>query len=110
MVKGFSIASLVLGILSLPLCCTIWLALLMAVVGLILGIISLSHVSAYHGPDQSVCRGMAIAGIVCSSIGLSIVLICLTFAAGAGGFSDFYNTCSRSLDDVFQDLSYSVSL
>ena len=29
---------------------------------------------------------------------------------GAGGFSDFYNTCSRSLDDVFQDLSYSVSL
>ena len=53
---------------------------------------------------------MAIAGIVCSSIGLSIVLICLTFAAGAGGFSDFYNTCSRSLDDVFQDLSYSVSL
>lgn len=72
--------------------------------------ISLSHVSAYHGPDQSVCRGMAIAGIVCSSIGLSIVLICLTFAAGAGGFSDFYNTCSRSVDDVFQDLSYSVSL
>lgn len=108
MVKGFSIASLVLGILSLALCCTIWLALLMAVVGLILGIISLSHVSAYRAPDQSVCRGMAIAGIVCSSIGLIIILLCLTFAANTGAFADFFNTCGESMDDMFQDLSYSV--
>ncbi len=68
--KGFSIASMVLGIVALALgCCVPYLPIILAVVGLVLAIISLKN--HYAG------KGMAIAGLVCSIIALvpSILLI-----------------------------------
>lgn len=67
--KGMAIASMVLGIVSIVLvCCTYFLSIPCAIVGLVLGIMQ----NKTHGKN-----GMATAGIVCSivSIVLSIIFI-----------------------------------
>lgn len=64
---GFAIAGMVCGILSILCCCVWYLGLVLSIVGLVLSIIALRQ----HKPG----RGMAIAGIVCSAIGLGIGLI-----------------------------------
>src|SRR5690554_2477100 len=70
--KGMAVASLVLGIISVVLFCAWYLSLPCAVVGLILGILSL----------KSSDRGMAIAGLVLSIIGLAIdVVMIILFAS-----------------------------
>lgn len=59
--SGLAIASLVLGILSLlSSCCIFYVSIVLAIVSLVLGIVSLA---GKHGG-----KGMAIAGIVLSSI------------------------------------------
>ncbi|SFS00548.1 DUF4190 domain-containing protein [Anaeromicropila populeti] len=68
-VNGLAIASLVLGILSIPFSCCYGFGILMGIVGLILGIISKKGEPRF--------TGQAIGGIVCSIIGaiLSILII-----------------------------------
>lgn len=71
--SGMSIASLVLGIASVFLSCIPVFPFLVGVVGVILGIVSL--VKKNNG------KGMAIAGIICGSIGIVFsVFITLVFA------------------------------
>lgn len=65
--SGFSIAGLVFGILSLVCCCFWYVSGIFAVLGLIFSIIVL----AKHKPG----RGLAIAGVICSAIGLVIAVI-----------------------------------
>ena len=65
--SGFAIASLVLGILSLVCCCFWYVSGIFAVIGLAFSIIVLVK----HKPG----RGMAIAGLICSAIGLIIAVI-----------------------------------
>lgn len=74
--KGFAIASLVLGIVSVCTCCG---GLLPSVLGLIFGTISKSK--------QSENNGMAIAGIILSSIGIviSLIFIAMMIIGGAQG-------------------------
>src|SRR5690554_2838905 len=69
--KGMAAASLVLGLLSDVLFCLWYLSLPCAVVGLILGIMSL----------KSSGRGMAIAGLVLSIIAIAIFVVMLILAA-----------------------------
>ena len=69
--KGMAVASLVLGILSVELFCLWYLSLPCAVVGLILGILSL----------KSSGRGMAIAGLVLSIIALAIAVVTIILFA-----------------------------
>lgn len=64
---GFAIAGMVCGILSILCCCVWYVGLVLAIVGLVLSIISLKQ----HKPG----RGMAIAGVICSAIGLGIGLL-----------------------------------
>lgn len=72
---GLSIASMILGILSIV-CCSVWyIAGLFALAGLVLGIISM--VKKCSG------KGMAIAGIICSVIGL-IIAIAMIFIVVLG--------------------------
>lgn len=61
---GFSIASLVCGILSLTCCCSTTFGLILAVAAVVLGIIVLHN--KYDG------KGMAIAGIITGCIGCLI--------------------------------------
>ena len=83
---GLSIASMILGILSIV-CCSFWyISGLFALVGLVLGVISM--VKKCSG------KGMAIAGIICSVLGMliSIVMIIIVIAGvvGSSASSSYY--------------------
>ncbi len=60
--SGFAIASMVLGILSLVIGCCYGIGIIPAIIGVILGAISLNQ--------QRPGRGMAIAGLVTSILGI----------------------------------------
>lgn len=67
--KGISIASMVLGIISLVLCCCFGFNLILAIPALIMGIIAL--VKRYEG------KGMALAGVILSSIATLLTALIL---------------------------------
>jgi len=71
---GFAIASLIVGILSMTLCCVG--GSIMGLMGLIFGIVSINK-------KESV-RGMAIAGIVTSGIGILIGILILVYIISLG--------------------------
>ncbi|MDO4167289.1 MAG: DUF4190 domain-containing protein [Eubacteriales bacterium] len=79
---GFSIAGMVCGILSIVLCCcNQYITGVLAIVGLVLSILAVKG----HKPG----RGMAIAGIVCSAIGLIIavfLIACSLFVLANPGY------------------------
>lgn len=61
--NGFAIASLVLGIVSIPLACCYGFGIITAIIGIIMGIVSKKH----NGRKMP---GMAVAGIICSVLGI----------------------------------------
>jgi uncharacterized membrane protein YvbJ len=65
--KGNGTVSLILGICSILLCSYYFVGLVLGIIGLCLGISSLKKTKAV-----GMSNGMAIAGIVCSSVGLAI--------------------------------------
>jgi hypothetical protein len=79
--KGLSIASMVLGIVSIVLCCIYGGVL--GIPGLILGIIGMKN-----NPQS---KGMAIAGIITSIIGIVILiaLIIMIVVIGSASISDW---------------------
>ena len=86
--KGVAIASMVCGIVSLCLCCCFYyVSLPAAIVGLILGIVSLKK--NYAG------RGMAIAGVVTSSI--TIFLAILMMVGCSALYSRLLNEMTNSI-------------
>jgi Domain of unknown function (DUF4190) len=70
-----AITSMVLGILSIPSCCCVFIGSPMAIAGLVLGIISLGKIK--QSPQMFKGGGMAIAGIVCSAVALILDLLAL---------------------------------
>jgi len=72
---GFAIASLVLGILSIPLLCLCYTGVPFALLALIFGGLGLKGGN----------RGMAIAGVICAGICL-LLLVCVLIFIGTGGF------------------------
>jgi membrane-bound ClpP family serine protease len=71
--KAFAITSLVLGIVSIPFICCTWVGLVIAIAGLVFGILSITR--------KESGKGMAIAGIVCSSVAAVVIIILLIVAA-----------------------------
>ncbi len=68
--NGLGIASMVVGIVSLALFCTGWLAIICSIVGIALGAISINKAK-----QAGMKNGMAVAGLVCSIVSLGILLI-----------------------------------
>lgn len=77
--SGQAIASMVLGIVSLVLW---YVGIVTGIVGLCLGVVALKKVQP-NGPQKG--RGMAIAGISCSIVALSLWLIVLIAFAVVSG-------------------------
>lgn len=77
--SGQAIASMVLGIVSL----VIWyVGIVTGIIGLSLGAVAIKKCKP-NGPLKG--RGMAIAGIVCSTIALALWLIVIIAVAAAAG-------------------------
>ncbi len=84
---GFGIASMVCGILALITCCLWCTCVPLAVVSIVLGVLQI---------QKGTGKGMAIAGIVCSSVGL-ILFIALTVYGNYLQSSGLYNEIMREL-------------
>ncbi len=80
---GFAIAGMVLGILSIVCCCAWYIAGIMAILGLVFSIITIVQ----HRPGRS----LAIAGIICSSIGIIIAVVCFVVVIAFNQSSVNYN-------------------
>lgn len=89
--SGFSIASLVLGILSIVCCCAWYISGIFGILGLVFSIIVL--VKKKPG------KGMAIAGLICSAIGIimAVILLIMVFVVGTSMTADDY---SKIIDQI----------
>jgi hypothetical protein len=70
-----AITSMILGIVSIPSCCCWFVGSPMAVAGLVLGIIAMGKIRS--NPQMVKGGGMAIAGIICSSVGLIMDMVAI---------------------------------
>ncbi len=95
--SGLAIASMVCGILSVVICCGMWISWILSVVAIILGAVSLSK--------RQGGRGMAIAGIITAVFGLllSIGFFIFAYAVGQAGnsFDSSYSYYYNYYDDIF---------
>lgn len=69
---GKAITALVLGICSIPTCCCPPVSGILGVIGLIFGILALNEIPQ-GSPGGA--RGMAMAGLICSIIGVGITVV-----------------------------------
>lgn len=77
--RSLGIASMVCGIVSILLCCMPFMGLIVAIVGLVLGIVS----------QKRGANGFALAGIITSSFGIAFgVIIVVSFIAELDGVID----------------------
>ncbi len=84
--NGLAIASMVCGIITLLISCCLWyISLPVAIVGLVLGIISIKN--------QNGGKGMAIAGLILCGITIlvSLLLIITCAALGESFWNELYN-------------------
>ncbi len=77
--RGLGIASMILGIVSVVLCCTLWISLITSILGLILGIVSMVKKR----------NGFALAGIITSSFGIALSLLMLVLVLVSEVFYEY---------------------
>lgn len=92
--QGFGIASLICGILAIVTCCCSCLCAPLAIVSIVLGILQITKGTA---------KGMAIAGIICSAVGLVFMIICLMFTIFMNT-SELSENYYRNYYDILQEL------
>ena len=80
---GFAVASLVLGIVSVVLCCCTWVGIVCGIVGLVLSILARKA-----GNTETICK----AGLILSIIGLALSIILLIVSLVlAAQYQEFIN-------------------
>ena len=85
-INGFSLASMILGILGILSSCTIILGGIFGVLGLIFGIIGLAQQKSGRFTGSS--KGFGIAGVITSGVSLLLVLIfVLLLVIGNGNYN-----------------------
>ncbi len=102
--SGFSVASMVLGIVSISLsvvccCCLSWFFYLIVaaagITGLVLGIVALKNGK----------NGKALTGVILSSIAIFISIVIIIFIAGSVGFmKEFYQEYLKWLQENYPDI------
>ena len=74
--SGLSIASLVLGIVSIPAALTVWIGAICGVLAIVLGAIGLRQARA----GRAGRRGLALAGLIAGVIGLVLSVVVFAYA------------------------------
>tara|TARA_B110000285_G_C14717467_1_gene420600 strand:- start:224 stop:559 length:336 start_codon:yes stop_codon:yes gene_type:complete len=102
--NGMATASLVLGILSIVLFFTSWLAIVMGILAIIFGVVAKNKIKA--DPDLAHTGGAAKGGIIMGIIGIVIVIIMIIVVAmffvavvGNADFSELNNSL-RELENL----------
>ena len=93
---GLGIASMVLGIVSVVVCCCYGAGLLLAIPGLILGLV------AKKSPITGKRSGFALAGIIISSIsiGLNLIFLIYVIAALSTGLENYEDLFKQFQDEL----------
>jgi hypothetical protein len=87
--NGFAVASMVLGIVSYPMCIFWYLGAVTAILAIVFGFLARSRIS---GGQTSVGGGMALAGLILGFVWFGLILIIVAFvlvfvvAAGSGSW------------------------
>jgi hypothetical protein len=87
--NGFAVASMVLGIVSYPMCIFWYLGAVTAILAIVFGFLARSRISS---GQTSVGSGMALAGLILGFVWFGLILIMLAFvlvfvvAAGSGSW------------------------
>lgn len=87
---GYSVASLVCGILGILCCCCGIIGFIPSVAGIVLGIVSIKK--------ECEGKGLAIAGIACGGVGAAIFLISTIASLATGSFG--LGNSFDSIDDI----------
>ena len=95
--SGFAIAGMVCGILSIVCCCAWYISGILGILGLVFSIMVL--VKKMPG------RGLAIAGVICASVGIILAVALLVFALSVDrGLSSMSPAEWRSLIDSIESM------
>jgi hypothetical protein len=70
-----AIASMVLGILSIPSCCCAFIGTPLSIAAVVLGIVAMQKIKAE--PQSWTGQGMAVAGIACGGVGILLWIAAL---------------------------------
>ncbi len=97
--QAFAIASMVLGIVSLVFFCMVWLAIACAILGIVLGCISI-----WKTNKLQIKNGMATAGIVCSFVSLGLLIIMVILVGEA--FVSFFNRLANFNNTINNNMFY----
>jgi len=76
--NGFAIASLVLGISSLPLVCCCYIGVLTGILAVVFGFLAKNKINSSNGLQKG--NGMALAGIILGFAGIGFTIILLIIA------------------------------
>lgn len=103
--KGLGIASMVLGILALLItlisCCFAPLLILSGIMGLVSIILGIMAIAKKRG------KGMGIAGLICSIVGLFLAIGIIAMSAlGVGIFGAAMNEAMEDYEDYYYDYDY----
>ncbi|MFF0145676.1 hypothetical protein ATK36_1196 [Amycolatopsis sulphurea] len=94
--NGFGVTALVLGILALVLCWTVWGGIVLGVLALIFGILGIKRANR----GEATNKGMSISGVVTGSIGLVIGVLLAVLVGSI--FAKFGNQLTNLQDCLNQ--------
>jgi hypothetical protein len=96
--NGFAIASMVLGIVSIPLLCCCYIGAVPAIIAIIFGFIARNKIKEAFGSQKG--EGMALAGIITGFSTLGLIILLLVFSlSGVFSTNSFWEEFQRQLKE-----------
>ena len=98
--NGMAIASMVLGIVSIPLDCCCYIGVIPAILAIIFGILSRKAIRESSGNQKG--DGMALVGLILGSVALVIAIGLIIYAVAVGGITSnqFWEEFSKQMNNI----------
>ncbi|MFZ5987602.1 MAG: DUF4190 domain-containing protein [Bacillota bacterium] len=96
--NSYAIASMVLGIVSIPLVCCCYIGVITGILAVIFGFLARNKIKSSYGAEKG--EGMALAGIITGFVAIGLVIVLLIIAFAGGGFSstEFMEEFQRQME------------
>lgn len=102
--NGFAIASMVLGIISIPLSCCCYIGAIPAILAIIFGFIARNQISESFGAQTG--DGMALAGIIMGFCTIGILIVLLILSINNNTSTEFWKNFYKGLEEGFNDYDF----
>lgn len=98
--NGMAIASMVLGIVGIPLDCCCYIGVIPAILAVIFGFLARNSIRSSSGDQKG--DGMALAGIILGFAGIAIALGLIIYAVAVGGFTSnrFWDEFRNQMNNI----------